>query len=81
MRHEPFDLAFPIREQIDPLPRRELARQCLIGGHILDADRDDSDMMTTGENDLLLDFVRIVGVACEHQNHQTRVPQCLDEAS
>jgi hypothetical protein len=53
LRYEPFDLAFPIREQIDPLPRREPVRQRIIGGHILDADWDDSDMMTAGKNDLL----------------------------
>jgi hypothetical protein len=35
--------------------------------------------MTAGENDLLFDFVRIVGIACEYQNHQTRVPQRLDD--
>ena len=74
-----LDLLLPIAEQIDPLPGGELIGEGVIGGDILDADRDDGDAMPPGEHQLFLDLVGIVGVGGEHQQHDLRRTQRLHD--
>ncbi len=69
LAHDALDRVFPVIEHIDPLPGRQLVGESFLGCHVFDPHGDHREVALAGQHELFLDFVRVVGIGREHQNH------------
>ena len=69
-----LDAAFPILEQVDPIARCEFIGQRVIRQHVLGPCGDDSLVVLARERQLLLYFMRVVGVVGKYQDHDFSGP-------
>jgi len=66
------------RQGVEPVRRSEEVFQGFLGKHVLDAKRDQHGFGINGQLHFSPDLRRVVGVTAEHQNHDARGPDGID---
>ena len=69
MAHDTLDRTFPVVEKIDPLPGGQLVLEGFLGRDVFNPHRDYGKVALAGQDELFLDFFRVVGIGREHQDH------------
>lgn len=67
---ELFYRAVPVLEKVDPLPCGKLVGEGTARHHVLDPDGDHDQPVVPGKHQFFFDFVGIVGVLGENEQHQ-----------